>query len=283
MARPLRVQEAGLTYHVMSRGNAKMKIFVDDLDYARFLEIYAEAVDRYELDGLVMCLMPNHSHLVFRTRLANLSTAMHFVNGKYTQWWNRRHRRVGHVLQGRFKGQIVETGVYLRRLCGYVLRNPLRANLVAHPSQWPWSSYSALARNESTATTRLDALARALDPDMAPSCVALLLDSVDPDGEAEMADFVRNDRRIIGTDAFATRFRARAMKASREVPLRERRIGSPSLPMLLAESIQRGERLDGGVRTAAAAGHSLTEIAQCAGLSPRTVAKLVNRRCAAVN
>ena len=145
MSRPIRFQGAGLWYHVMARGNNKMRIFLDDLDYARFLGILGSVVEEFELDSWVFCVMPNHSHLVFRTRQPNLSLAMRQLNGTYAQWWNKRHARVGHIYQGRFKAQVIEECTYLLRLCRYVLMNPVRANLVARPWEWRWSSYHALA------------------------------------------------------------------------------------------------------------------------------------------
>ncbi len=140
MSRPLRFQSAGLIYHVMARGNNKMAIFLDDLDYAGFLDMLADVVKGFEIDSWVVSVMPNHYHLVFRTRRPNLSLAMARLNGRYAQRWNKRHAHVGHVFQGRFKAQIVEASVYLVRLCRYVLLNPVRAGLCAHPEGWPWSS-----------------------------------------------------------------------------------------------------------------------------------------------
>src|ERR1700736_3964419 len=144
MSRPLRFQAAGLVYHLMARGNNKMAIFLDDLDYERFQEMLAEVVARFGIDSWIFCVMPNHYHLVLRTRHANLSLAIRYLNGSYAQWWNRRHGHVGHVFQGRFKAQIVEASVYLVRLCRYVLLNPVRAGLCARPEDWRWSSFTVL-------------------------------------------------------------------------------------------------------------------------------------------
>jgi len=277
MARPIRFQAAGLAYHVMSRGNNKMRIFLDDLDFARYLQIFRQVTEEFELDAWVICLMPNHSHLVFRTRQPNLSRAIGQLNGTYAQWWNRRHARVGHIYQGRFKAQIVEQSYYLLRLCRYVLMNPVRAALVAHPGDWRWSSYGALA---GTAESCVDipSLLCAIDPDNSPQVRARLIEFVHGYADEEMGAFLRTDRRVIGSEAFAAQFRQKARKASKEVPARERRIGTPSLCNLLAEAVQQGQGLVGGVRAAHAALYPLEEIARCAGLSAKTVAKVVNPR-----
>src|SRR5205085_447618 len=108
---------------------------------------------------------PNHYHLVFRTRQANLSAAVHYLNAEYARWWNRRHAHIGHVFQGRFKAQIIESGVYLLRLVRYVLLNPVRANLAKHPSRWRWSSYKYLATNEVGRLVNTSSLLVAVDPD----------------------------------------------------------------------------------------------------------------------
>ncbi|MGI8604419.1 MAG: transposase [Verrucomicrobiales bacterium] len=110
MARPLRVEFAGAVYHVMSRGNGGADIFLDDEDRFHWLESLGEVVKRcaWEVHGWV--LMRKHYHLLFVTPEANLVTGMRWLQQVYTQGFNRRHRRRGHVLQGRYKAQI-KTGV----------------------------------------------------------------------------------------------------------------------------------------------------------------------------
>ena len=279
MSRPIRIQGAGLIYHVMSRGNNRMRIFLDDLDYARFLSIVEQARQRYELDMWVVCVMPNHYHLVLRTRRPNLSLAIGHLNGTYAKWWNKRHARVGHIYQGRFKGQIVEACTYLARLCRYVLMNPVRGGLVGHPQDWRWSSYRALLDGT---TTRVDveSLLAAIDPDGVVTR-ARLLEFVEGYADDDVAAVVRRDQRVIGSEQFAQQFASRARQASREVPVRERRIGSPSLTTVLAQALERGEGLHAGVLQAFAQSFSLQEIADCAGLSPRSVKHLVERHSAA--
>jgi len=87
--------------------------------------------------------MGNHYHWVLGTRLANLSALMQQLNGIYTQAFNRRHGKVGHVFQGRFKAILVDRDSYLLEVCRYVELNPVRAHMVAQPGDWPWSSYRA--------------------------------------------------------------------------------------------------------------------------------------------
>ena len=120
-----------------------MQIFNDDRDYRYFIALMGDTLQDHQVECWNYCIMPNHFHLTLQPRLPNLSAAMHRLDGKYAQWWNRRHDHVGHVLQGRFKDQIVQHERYLACLCRYVALNPVRANLVARPEDWEWSSYAA--------------------------------------------------------------------------------------------------------------------------------------------
>jgi putative transposase len=145
MARPLRLEFPGAVYHVTSRGNARQDIVADDRDRTRWQAVLAQVVDRYGWLCHAYCLMDNHYHLVIETPQPNLSLGMRQLNGRYTQAFNRRHQRVGHLLQGRFRSVLVEKETHLLELCRYVVLNPVRAKCVPHPRQWAWSSYRAMA------------------------------------------------------------------------------------------------------------------------------------------
>ncbi len=126
MPRGLRVEFEGAVYHVMARGNERREVFRDGGDRRRFLETLGEAAERFGVRVLAYCLMPNHYHLVVETPRANLSQAMGWLQTTYTVRFNRRHRRVGHLFQGRFKAQLVDAGEYGRWLVRYVHYNPVR-------------------------------------------------------------------------------------------------------------------------------------------------------------
>lgn len=144
MSRPLRLELSGGLYHVTSRGDRREDIFADDTDREAWLEILAQCCERYNWAIHAWCQMSNHYHLIVETAEGNLSAGMRQLNGVYTQTVNRRHRRVGHVFQGRFKGILVERDSYLLELARYVVLNPVRAGMVRHARQWPWSSYHAM-------------------------------------------------------------------------------------------------------------------------------------------
>jgi len=143
MTRSVRIQAPDLIRHVISRGNAKQRIFLDDRDYRQFIHLLSDMVDEFKIDCWNYCLMPNHYHATLQPTRPNLSEAVRRLNGSYALWWNKRHDRVGHVFQGRFRDQIVDRDSYLLTLTRYVVMNPVRAGLVAEPGDWRWSSYGA--------------------------------------------------------------------------------------------------------------------------------------------
>lgn len=145
MARPLRLEYPGAVYHLTSRGNGRNAIYWNDDDRKIFLSILAKVVERYNWICHAFCLMNNHYHLLVETPDPTLSIGMRYLNGVYTQSFNRCHNRVGHVFQGRFKSIIVEKNAYLLELCRYIVLNPIRAAIVTGPGCYQWSSYNATA------------------------------------------------------------------------------------------------------------------------------------------
>lgn len=145
MSRPLRIEYGGAVYHLTTRGNARQKIFHDDADRRTFLAVLARVVARYGWLCHAYCLMDNHYHLLIETPKPNLALGMRQLNGIYTQAFNRRHRRVGHLFQGRYKAILVQKQAHLLELCRYVVLNPLRVKARDRVDQWKWSSFRATA------------------------------------------------------------------------------------------------------------------------------------------
>jgi len=144
MARPLRIEFEDAFYHVMARGNARQDIFLNDADRVKFIDNLGRVAKRFDWVVWAWCLMDNHYHLLIQTRQPTLSKGMREVNGVYTQAFNRRHGRVGHVLQGRYKAILIDQDSYLLELSRYVVLNPVRAGLVQLASESSWSSYRAV-------------------------------------------------------------------------------------------------------------------------------------------
>jgi putative transposase len=145
VARPLRLEFAGALYHLTARGNARADIFADDEDRRVFLELLAKEISQQGWRCYAYCLMGNHYHLLIETPEPNLVAGMRRFNGIYTQAFNRRHGRVGHLFQGRYKSILVDQDSYGLELSRYIVLNPVRAHMVKRPQHWAWSSYRATA------------------------------------------------------------------------------------------------------------------------------------------
>ncbi len=144
MARKLRTQVADVIYHVTSRGVEKRNIFdVVTGDREFFLALVQIVVDRYGWRVHVYCLMGNHFHLVVETPDANLAAGMQFLKGQYAMWFNKVSGRAGTLFERRYHSELAEREAHAYELFRYVVLNPVRANLCAHPRDWRSSSYAA--------------------------------------------------------------------------------------------------------------------------------------------
>jgi REP element-mobilizing transposase RayT len=268
MSRPLRIEGEGLTYHVCARGNGKMTIFCDETDFRCFERLLSVVVAEQEIVCHAECRMTNHYHLVFTTLRANLSRAMHALNGEYAQAWNRRHAHVGHVLQGRFHCQLVQDEIYLATVCRYVVLNPVRAGLVASPEEWAWSSYRACAG--------MTAVPSYLSPRTLFGCLGAT-----EAGERVYREFVTNREgdkslphdSILGDERFQARFSVCLEQAHSEAPFRER-VARPLLERLFAGATSHSGR-NRAIAEAHAAGYSCAEVARFVGLHRTAVWRVV--------
>jgi len=141
MTRHLRIQYPGAYYHITSRGNERKNIFRDNRDREQFLAYLKSAHLRYGAAIHVFSLMSNHYHLLLETPKGNLSKIMLHVNGAYTNYFNIRHRRSGHLFQGRYKAIVIDADSYAGELSRYIHLNPVRAGLIDTPEKYKWSSY----------------------------------------------------------------------------------------------------------------------------------------------
>ena len=156
MARALRIEFEDAVYHLCTRGNERQKIFRDDADRARFLELLERSAARYQVSVLALVLMANHFHLIAQTHRGNLSRWMHWLMVSYTVYFNWRHHRSGHLFQGRYKSFLVqnEAGDYLLTLSRYIHLNPVRGKRLGEGTpgerrerlrRYRWSSYPGYA------------------------------------------------------------------------------------------------------------------------------------------
>ena len=143
MGRPLRITFPGAFYHVTSRGNERTAIYQTNRDFEKFIGYLESATERYGARIHCFCLMTNHYHLLLETPRGNLQAILHHLNTGYTNYFNTKKKRAGHLFQGRYKAILVEKDSYALELSRYIHFNPVRAQLVKDPLQYPWSSYSA--------------------------------------------------------------------------------------------------------------------------------------------
>lgn len=271
MARPLRVQFAGALYHVTARGNARQDIFCDDIDRGRFLDTLWSTCELLDWDVWAYCLMGNHYHVLLQTLTPTLSRGMRNLNGLYSQWFNFRHERVGHLLQGRYHSSLVDKEAYLLEVARYILLNPVRSGLCKEPGLWPWSSYRATAEGAPAArrlvTKRLirefgeGRKAR----DRFVSYVEAGISKPDPATTERLVS-------CVGGERFVSSIARLSGSVSREVPRSERRW--KSLDQYEAETDKRND----AIRSAYSSGtYTLAEIGRHFGLHYVSVARIVRQ------
>lgn len=282
MARPLRLDFPGATFHVTARGDRREPIYRDDHDRAAQLDILAQACQRFDAAVLAYCLMGNHFHLVLHMRAGGLSRLMRHLNGVYTQRFNARHGLVGHLFQGRFKAILVDRDAYLLALCRYVDRNPVAAGLVAAAADWPWSSCRAhlgLAAAPAWLDTAAVLAAFAGRVPETPSQVqdaqAAYAQAV---GQPVADGFWQRGLRqqvFLGDEAFVHSQLARLQQPASgldQVPRIQRQLPAPGYATLRAQGVPRDEALYAAYT---AGGASMTALAQEAGLSVSRVSRLI--------
>ena len=165
MARPLRLELEGAFYHITARGNERKNIYTGQADYLKFLEYLRETKKKFGILIHGYVLMTNHYHLLIETPEANLSRAMHHINGSYTNYINIKKKRCGHLFQGRYKSILVDRDSYLMQLSRYVHLNPVRAGLVQRPADYHYSSYQVFTSAKSDDIVTDDMILGMMDED----------------------------------------------------------------------------------------------------------------------
>jgi REP element-mobilizing transposase RayT len=144
MARPIRIEYEHAYYHITTRGNSRRNIFRDDFDRDMLIEVIDDAYYRFGFIIHAFVLMDNHYHLLMETPNTNLCASMRHINGVYTQAFNRRHKVVGHLFQGRYKAFVVDRDAYYLELIRYIHLNPWRAKMVRTLGDFRYSGHRAL-------------------------------------------------------------------------------------------------------------------------------------------
>jgi putative transposase len=151
MPRAKRLDVPGLPHHVWIRGNDRRAVFFSDADRSRFLECLGEARAKRLCEIHAFVLMTNHVHVLATPQSpAGLSRMMQDLGRKYVRYVNTSHDRTGGLYEGRFKSSLVETSSYFLTCMRYIELNPVRAGMVEHVAQYPWSSFGQNVTGEPT-------------------------------------------------------------------------------------------------------------------------------------
>jgi len=282
MARPLRIEYPGAVYHITSRGNERRPIFMDEEDRKTFLTLFCHVNKRYNWLCHAYCLMDNHYHILIETSEGNLSIGMRQMNGVYTQAFNRRHKRVGHLFQGRFKAIVIQKDSHLLEVCRYVVLNPVRAKIVEKPEQWKWSSYRATGGMEKA------------PPCLTTDWMLRQFGKIRDVAEREYRKFVRagingesiwkdvRAQSILGEDDFLERLSdyAKRHKNIPEIPKSQRYMQRPRLEKIFSEGILQDRRKrDRKIAEAVEAyGYSQREIADYLGMHFTSISRIMRKR-----
>ena len=280
MARPLRIEYDGALYHVTSRGNERKLVFKDDTDRNIFLDTLHKVTQRYNWLCRAYCLMNNHYHLVIETSDGNLSKGMRQLNGVYTQTFNKRHKRVGHIFQGRYKAILIQKESHLLEVCRYVVLNPVRAKTVTGAKEWRWSSYRA--------TCGIDKPHPCLTTDWILGQFAKQKRTA----EKKYKEFIEagmgekgiwrsvKGQSILGSDEFVEKLigYVKGHEDIKEIPKSQRYINRPALKEILKKGIllnkkDRNKQIKEAINRY---GYSQKEVADYLGLYYTTISRIVN-------
>jgi len=279
MARPLRIEYPGAVYHITTRGNARKKIYKYDMDRANFIDVLCSVAKKYNWLCHAYCLMDNHYHLLIETPEGNLSQGMRQLNGVYTQAYNRRHKKVGHIFQGRFRAILVEKESYLLELCRYIILNPVRARAVDSPGDWKWTSYRATAgKTKAAPCLTVDWILGQFGADRKQA--ARSYEAFVNTGLREESPWKNlRGQILLGDDGFVGKFKELLSDKEliREIPRRQRYVGRPELRTIFGENDLQ-KRKETMHRAHVKYGYTLKEIAAFLGIHYTTVSRAVNEK-----
>ena len=202
MARKARIEVEGGLYHVITRGNDRRDIFHCEQDHQKFLALLRTQKERLPFFLYAFCLMTNHVHLLIERRTDAIGRIMHRVLTGYSQYYNRKYKKAGHLLQGRHKSILCQSEVYLGELVRYIHLNPVRAKMVVRVEDYPYSSHRAYLDLEPAGIVDVDPVLRPFGPrrhlarQRFAQYVALGID------HGHRADFYLSEDGILGSEEF---------------------------------------------------------------------------------
>jgi REP element-mobilizing transposase RayT len=289
MPRKPRIHTPGAIYHVILRGNARQDIFSDDKDRYRFYEVIQKSSERFGHRILAFCLMTNHVHLAVRVSEIPLSRIMQNVSMRYTQWYNWRHKKSGHVFQGRYKAVMVDADEYLMELTAYIHLNPVRAHMTDRPEKHKWSSHRSYLGKESLSWLDTDSVLSQFSRDVKKAralFTSFVGEHVTEGRRGEFHGEKNIDSRIVGDDRFVDEVLAKAESLPEQRPDVNTVVAAVKKLYGIADgrlSARGQERVASEARGLAAwatlelSSGKLTELAKHVGRDPSTLTCAVRR------
>jgi REP element-mobilizing transposase RayT len=209
MARKPRIEFDGAFYHVIARGNQRQKIFKANDDFSKYIEILSDYKKRYNHYIFSYVLMSNHVHLLIQTLKTPLSKILQGINQRYTAYFNRKYKTVGHLLQGRYKAILCDRDEYLLSLIKYIHMNPLRARVDHTIDGYRWSSHADYIKRKPEGIVDTDIVLRMFSEDKAKA--RKLYDSFMCDGIAVKKESIYStvDQQVLGDENFVERIRSK--------------------------------------------------------------------------
>jgi putative transposase len=284
MARRPRLFAAGILYHVIVRGNQRQKIFTSDSDYRAYIERLARYRKKYDYVLHAYCLMPNHVHLLVESSEHPLAKFMQGVQQSYSQYFNLKHRKTGHVFEGRYKAILCQKDEYLLQLIRYIHLNPVRAGMVRSPERYRYSGDHAYLQGKAT---------EMIDPGTVLSMLGgrqayrrFVKDGLSEGHKEEY--YAVEDQRFLGGEGFGERLLKKKPGLPGKNPPRSIETAARELAKLLKIEVQALRSPDRGwavskARTLAAyvlvrrLGYRLSDVADSFGRDIATLATLLAR------
>jgi REP element-mobilizing transposase RayT len=281
MARPLRIEYPDAVYHITSRGNEKKTVFRKAPDRELFLNTLNRVNERYNWICHAYCLMDNHYHLLIETPYGNLSRGMRQLNGVYTQSFNKRYHRSGHLFQGRYKAILIQKDSHLLEVSRYVVLNPVRAGIVKNPEDWTASSYRATTgiENPHSCLTTDWILAQfgTKQSGATKQYRRFVLEGI---GKESIWTDVKGQI-LLGKEDFLNEFigYVKGYEDIREIPKSQRLLNRPALQTLFTEEIMgdKKKRNQTIKKAVGEYGYTQKEIAHHIGLHYTSVSRLITR------
>lgn len=222
MARKPRIEYPHALYHVIARGNRQESIFLRPRDFSKYLSLIKRYKRRYKFLLYAYALMMNHVHLLIEVGDAPLSKIMQGLQQTYTQFFNWKYGKTGHVFQGRYKALLCQKDAYLLELVRYIHLNPIRAEIAKNLSEYPWIGHHAYLHSLQHPLIDIEFVFSMFHPDVAEArrlYMRFLKDGMNKDYAAFLDD--TREGRILGKQRFVQESRHHenvAVQRERSIP-----------------------------------------------------------------